>query len=242
LDDRCLPSVDFSGVGIWIERGPRPIENGSAGTGGSVFDDPISGAAEALAPHPTNKNILYAGTAYGGVWMTTNAYATDPTWLPLTDQFPSLSIGALAFSPLDSNHRTLFAGIGNTSNSSRSGGQLTGPHLLRTTTAGVTWTALGAPTPPNADPLAGLSIESVVPPRVGGDLDHQIVLVAAHDWTGLTPSNNSQTGGVYRSLDGGKDFEAAPVLGDRYASRRGRRRGRLRHLLRGDRRQRRLPQ
>lgn len=206
-----MPSVDFSSVGTWIERGPRPIENGSAGTEGSVFNDPVSGAVEALAPHPTNKNILYAGTVNGGVWMTTNAYAGDPTWVPLTDQFPSLSIGALAFSPLDSNHKTLFAGIGNTSSADRSGGTLTGPHLLRTTNGGVTWTALGEAAPPKIDPLAGLTLESVVPTRLGGDVDHQVVLLAAHSWSRDTPSDFLH-GGVYRSLNGGKDIEPTPVL------------------------------
>ena len=65
--------------------------------GGSNLDDPVAGAVEALAPHPTDKIVLYAGTVNGGVWKTTDAYDRDPVWVPLTDQYPSLSIGALAF-------------------------------------------------------------------------------------------------------------------------------------------------
>src|SRR5205814_8693840 len=114
-------------------------------------------------------------------------YTTDPEWIPLTDQFPSLSIGALALSPMDPTHNTLFAGIGRTSNLaglqldypltgspqttvSRLGGPLTG--ILRTTDGGTTWQQLGTD-------LTGLNIESVVPTTLGGDPAHHVVLVAA---------------------------------------------------------------
>ena len=60
----------------------------------------------------------------------------------MTDQFPSLSIGALAISSLDPTGNTLFAGIGHFSNGFfGEGGPLTG--LLRTTDGGTHWTELG---------------------------------------------------------------------------------------------------
>src|SRR4051812_44022612 len=88
LEDRTLPSVSFSNSPTWASRGPNPM------TGGQVVlptpNDTVSGAVSRLAPDPGNANVLYVGAANGGVWKTTNALATRPTWTPLTDQFTSL--------------------------------------------------------------------------------------------------------------------------------------------------------
>src|SRR5262245_40855067 len=90
LEDRCMPSIDGTGVGIWESRGPGPISDDSTfpvvNVGGSRLDNPYVGAVQVLAPHPTKQNILYAGTTNGGIWKTTDAYDRDPNWTPLTDQ------------------------------------------------------------------------------------------------------------------------------------------------------------
>ena len=61
----------------------------------------VAGAIQAVAAHPTNPNILYVGTANGGIWKTSNATSASPTWTELTDTDKSLSIGAIAFDPTD---------------------------------------------------------------------------------------------------------------------------------------------
>ena len=86
----------------------------------------ISGAIQAIAVDPTNPNIMYVGSVNGGIWKTTNATAASPHWVPLTDNLPSLSIGALAFDPTDATHQTLIAGIGATSSYGASMIQLNG--------------------------------------------------------------------------------------------------------------------
>ena len=73
-------------------------------------------------------------------WKTSNANAARPTWQPLTDSENSSSIGALAFDPTDTSHRTLVAGIGRFSNLAGIGGGQIG--LLRTTDAGDHWAAI----------------------------------------------------------------------------------------------------
>ena len=53
----------------------------------------VSGRVKALVVDPRNSNVVYLGAAQGGVWKTTNG---GDSWTPLTDDQPSLAMGALA--------------------------------------------------------------------------------------------------------------------------------------------------
>src|SRR3954469_14202547 len=79
----------------WVEQGPGPILNGDVEGMGAQHGS-VAGAVEALAPEPGNPDVLYAGSVNGGIWKTTDATALSPTWAPLTDHLPSLSISDLA--------------------------------------------------------------------------------------------------------------------------------------------------
>src|SRR5688500_8024909 len=70
----------------WTPLGPAAITEGQSE---GIPNRPAAGAIHALAPHPTNADILYVGAVNGGVWKTTNATAASPTWARLTD--PQLS-------------------------------------------------------------------------------------------------------------------------------------------------------
>src|SRR5438093_6609077 len=85
-------------AGAWQELGPAPTVNGGVST---PPINSVCGAIHAVAPHPTNPDILYIGAANGGIWRTANATAVSPVWTPLTDTLPSLSIGSLEFDPTD---------------------------------------------------------------------------------------------------------------------------------------------
>jgi hypothetical protein len=184
LESRILLSADLFGVPIWDPQGPAPTTDGQAS---ASPDDAVTGSVNAVAPHPTNPDILYIGATNGGIWKTTNATSDTPNWTPLTDQFPTLSIGDLAFSPLDATNNTLFAGTGGFDN-----GGFNGPAqgILRTTDGGATWQQFGQAT------FANDRIRSIVPTAIGTSLADQVVLVAAIDGNG----------GVYRSTDGGQNF------------------------------------
>ncbi|MEO7263635.1 MAG: T9SS type A sorting domain-containing protein [Ferruginibacter sp.] len=86
----------------WIEIGPNPIPNGQ-----STPQLPVSGRTTAIAVHPSNPDILYVGTAQGGVYRSINGGAT---WVPMLDNAMSLAIGAVAISP--SQPETVYIGTG----------------------------------------------------------------------------------------------------------------------------------
>lgn len=88
----------------WTEIGPNPIPNAQVQTGAST---PASGRTVAIAIHPTDPNIVYAGTAQGGLYRTTDG---GTTWTPMLDNALSLAVGAVAIAP--SQPDTIYVGTG----------------------------------------------------------------------------------------------------------------------------------
>jgi subtilisin-like proprotein convertase family protein len=162
--------------GTWLDLGPGPAHNGQVE---GITNRPVTGAVNAVAPHPTDAAILYAGAVNGGIWRTTNATAATPTWTRQTDTQTSQSITALRLDPTDATHQTLLAGVGRNSSIGGDGGALTG--LLRTTNGGTTWTALNG-----GGTLTNKDIRAVAPRGA-------VLLAAATD-------------GLYRSADTGASF------------------------------------
>jgi len=91
------------GAAVWVSQGPAPMRNGQAITWPPSDQNPVAGAIQAVATHPSNANIAYAGTINGGVWKTSNALAQNPSWIPLTDKKESLSIGAIGLDRTNPN-------------------------------------------------------------------------------------------------------------------------------------------
>jgi hypothetical protein len=173
--------------------------------------NPDVGSVAGLAADPNNADILYAATCSGGVWRTTNATASAPSWTPLTDNQRTLSVGAVPLSPLDSNNRpvtaqtplnhlVVFAGTGNFSSGGLPvstffpGGLPEG--VLRSTDGGATWALLGQST------FQGQNIRAIVPTSLTGPNGGQVVLAATDVYT-QDPAPGGQAGGVYLSTDGG---------------------------------------
>lgn len=165
--------------GTWQAVGPGPAYGGQVE---GITNREVTGAVNALAPHPSNASILYVGAVNGGVWRTTTATAASPTWTRLTDQLGSLSVAALEFDPTDASHQTLVAGVARTSSLSSIGGALIG--MLRTSDGGTTWTVHGGT-------LSGRSVVGVAA--------RGAVLVAATD-QGIFRSIN--TGGTFTQVSG----------------------------------------
>lgn len=92
----------------------------------------VGGRTKALVIDPTHPDTMYAGTATGGVWKTTDA---GQNWQPLTDSLPTLAVNSLVMDPSDPN--TLYAGTGEV---------IPGAGVFKTADGGQTWTQL----PPTA--------------------------------------------------------------------------------------------
>lgn len=87
----------------WTPIGPAPLPNGQTTTTSTA----VSGRVTAIAVHPTNPNIVYVGTAQGGVYRTLDG---GTNWTPILDNALSLAVGAIAIAP--SQTTTVFVGTG----------------------------------------------------------------------------------------------------------------------------------
>lgn len=121
----------------WTPIGPASIPDGQTDESLGPLS-PVSGRLVAIAVHPTNPDIVYAGGAQGGVWRTSNALSANPTWVPLTDHQPSMAIGSIAIDPIDPN--IIYVGTGEPNGSCDS---YYGRGILRSADGGLTWTVLG---------------------------------------------------------------------------------------------------
>jgi hypothetical protein len=148
--------------------------------------NPVIGAIQAIAPHPTDANIVFVASVNGGIFKAQDAAGDrGGFFFSTTSDYPSLSIGDIAFSPLDTN--VVFAGTAQTSSAGNQGGPQNG--LLKTTNASDTltnWTMLGQAT------FRNQNIVRVRPTSLTTS-SGQVVLVAS-------------TNGVYRSTDGGVNW------------------------------------
>jgi hypothetical protein len=170
----------------WVAQGPGPAIDGQVENLSPAKE--VTGAVHVVLPHPTDADILFAAGANGGVWKTSNATAESPSWSPLTDALPSLSIGALDFDYNDSSYQTLVAGVGRFSSFYRDGGGRTG--IYKTTDGGAVWTHLNGGTTLNDKNISGVAAR-------GGTILASINYAVPFYCSDI---------GVFRSTDGGSSF------------------------------------
>ncbi|HEX6182155.1 MAG TPA: hypothetical protein VFZ47_12970, partial [Chitinophagaceae bacterium] len=123
----------FAPVSPWIPLAPKNF-------GGRIL---------CLAFHPTNQNIMWVGSASGGLWKTTNGgtgAADGINWTNVPTGFPVLGISAIAIN--NSNPNELYLGTGEVYNSGGNGYQghnnrifrgSYGIGILKSTDGGATW-------------------------------------------------------------------------------------------------------
>ncbi len=106
----------------------------------------IGGRTLALAFHPSDPNIVYAGSASGGLWKSTTAGQGPQAWQPVPTGHPALSVASIAIDPTDPD--ILYIGTGEVYNytAARPGvvNRLTrglyGIGILKSTDGGQSWT------------------------------------------------------------------------------------------------------
>ncbi|WP_337871944.1 hypothetical protein [Ignavibacterium sp.] len=103
LSERDQLRINYKQMDIpiftWVSLGPTP---GAYFGYGNISSRIVSGAYD-----PNNPNVIYIGPANGGVWKSTDG---GITWSALTDDQVSMSMGAIAIDPANSN--IIYAGTG----------------------------------------------------------------------------------------------------------------------------------
>jgi photosystem II stability/assembly factor-like uncharacterized protein len=175
----------------WTSVGPAPLQQGLIGisscsqTDCEVWRTNVSGRVKAIAFHPTNPNIVYVGTATGGVWKSTDG---GNTYVPLTDNLPSFSIFSLAIDR--NNPNVIYAGTGEISG-------YYGIGLLKSTNGGQSWTILGQ------NEFAGMVVTSIL---IHPNNSNLLYVSTAHPL--FYVGKASALPGVFRSTNGGQSWEA----------------------------------
>ena len=147
--------------------GPAPLASDGEWTRSAGLG-PVAGRATAVAIDTADAsgNTVYVGGAYGGVWKSTNAVTISPnplsvTWTAVTDDQPTLAVGAIAIQPQQANpdatRSVILVGTGETNNSSDS---YYGLGILRSDNAGNTWTLISQDNTGNRS-FAGLGFSKI---------------------------------------------------------------------------------
>ncbi len=95
----------------------------------------MSGRVTSIDAVYTNPDIIYLGTASGGVWKTENS---GTTWKPIFDEQSIINIGSLAIQQSNPNVLWVGTGEGNPRNSLN-----IGDGIFKSLDAGVTWKRMG---------------------------------------------------------------------------------------------------
>ncbi|MEM9520368.1 MAG: hypothetical protein AAGA37_13680 [Actinomycetota bacterium] len=162
--DAIGPRAPVAGHDNWIPVGPRNI----------------GGRITALAHHPTDPLVIYAGTAAGGVHKTVDG---GDTWFALFHEQASLAVGALALSPSRPDRIWVASGDPRPGG----GGKIRGRGIYVSDDAGANWNNPVPPGGPPANPKPfGLTFEAMAADPIDADFC----------WA-LGPA------GVFRTDDGG---------------------------------------
>jgi hypothetical protein len=119
-------------AGNWALVGPTNITTGI-------------GRVDRLAFHPTDANTVYAGSAGGGLWKTTNA---GTNWTNLTPDIPCLGISGISIDP--NNPNTIYILTGDGDSNAANNGLVEGfgymrfsTGVLKSTNGGANWIQTG---------------------------------------------------------------------------------------------------
>jgi hypothetical protein len=201
LAPRALPSA------TWTNLGPAPLNSDWIGNGFQDYGT-VGGRVTAVAvdQNDSTGNTAYIGSAYGGVWKTTNGAATPNNvhWAPIMDTQATLAVDSIAVQPGNSN--VILVGTGEPNSAVDS---YYGLGMLRSSDGGVTW-SLNSAVSGTSGALKGWGIKKIVfSPDTAG-----LVVAAVSSSTlasGLGFPTLSQGLGIIYSTDAGVSWQNANV-------------------------------
>jgi len=147
----------------------------------------IGGRTLCLAFHPTDPNVIYAGSASGGLWKTTSAGKGIQGWVQIPISLPVYSIASILISPR--NPEIIFLGTGEVYNQNNSIPGIVDRHQRGTYGMGILKSYDGGRTWDRVLKLSNSIITGVQDMKFD-PFDDQIVYAAT-------------TQGLYKSTDGG---------------------------------------
>ena len=212
----------------WAELGPSGVPASATVAGestGATAGTIYSGRTTAIAVAPNcsaSSCTVFIGAAGGGVWKTTNALASTPTWSSVSSGIPSNAIGSIVFDPTDATGNTLYVGTGEPNGS---GDSEAGVGLYKSTNGGTSWSLVAGSTASTAPCASGVGTCPVATGRSLGaiaidpaDANHIFIGtdVARHGSSSsnggrFTPPGSAKVG-LYESTDGGTSFSPALIL------------------------------
>jgi photosystem II stability/assembly factor-like uncharacterized protein len=150
----------------------------------------IGGRFNCIAVDPLNADIMYAGSANGGVWKTTD---NGTNWFPVSDNIPYLAIGAITINPNNANE--IWIGTGDVN---ISGTMYMGNGIYKSMDAGQSWN------------YTGLANTFVVSSIIFNPANSDEVLIATMGNSFSRDSNR----GIYKTTDGGNNFTLVNFVND----------------------------
>jgi photosystem II stability/assembly factor-like uncharacterized protein len=169
---------------VWAPIGPSPIA-------GNRQDN---GLVSAIAVNPNDPNVIYIGTAGGGVWRSRDC---GQNWRPLFDRQIALGIGepgGVAIDPNDTD--TIYVGTsGRVTRQAPAG-------LYKSTDGGASFIRLGSRYPADNTGNANRFFSQWISVVIVDPANSRVVYLAS-------------TSGVFRSTDGGQNWtQGAGAFGD----------------------------
>jgi len=202
-------------TGSWIALGPVPLASDATGNGTQDYHQ-VAGRATAVAIDPADPsgNTVYIGGAQSGVWKSTNAAssaANSVAWTPVSDDQATLSIGAIAIQPGNSDpaQTVILAATGEADNSSDS---YFGLGILVSKNAGNTWTLVSTANN-GALSFAGLGGARMAFSTASGQTNTVVSAMATTSEglvDGAVTANTMR--GLYTSLDDGASWTYDPLV------------------------------
>lgn len=193
--------------GSWIPLGPVPLASDATGNGTQNYGY-VAGRATAVAVDPADSsgNTVYVGGAQSGIWKSIDAAsptANNVMWNPVSDDQATLSIGAVAIQPGNSNpaNTLILAATGESDNSTDS---YFGLGILRSTNGGTSWSLVSSAN------NGALSFTGLGGTRMAfsSTATNTVVAAMATSTEGIVAGavNSGTTAGLYTSLNAGQSW------------------------------------